>query len=143
MSQDENSKIKSSIDINSSKYISIILRRSFMSIDDFDFLLTEYKELSGEEYNYDLNDQLMISLVVKHKLNITHFSIINVKSCFLNYVIITKHFSYDDIKINYDRFRLDMIKKVLGSECEKEEILRKIEKISFSKIDDGIIKNIH
>ena len=125
---------------DNSKYMYVILRRSFAYISDFKELMVEYKNRTGKEYDYDYKDQEMATIIIESGKYKNDIEIVKVRTCFNNYITIISHMAYDDIKINYDGFKIDMIKMILGSEREMSEVISRIEHIVFMQIKEGIIK---
>src|SRR5207247_2081343 len=73
--------------INDDKYISIIIRINSIYISECDEILNEYKDMTGEIYNYDFRDKIMMSLLMKHGQIGINFKIICIKNYIFEYLI--------------------------------------------------------
>lgn len=115
-------------DMNS-KYEFYILRRTCSLITDFDDLLTEYKNETSIDFKYNINDVNMAMTIIKLKNR--EFRIVKIRRYFTPYVEIISHVMYEEIIINYDKFRIDKIKSILSSDKNSEEALIDIDQICF------------
>ena len=110
-----------------------ILRNSFCSISDFDDVIDEYKSITGKDYNFDIKDEIMMEILEKQNL-LTEFRIVHVKKLYEKFITIISYPNYEEIKINYDSYKIDEIKKILSSEEDLEILISRINDIVFKKI---------
>lgn len=120
-------------------FIPIILRDNCNHICDFPEILKEYEEINGKMYDYNESDESMIEILRKNNLlgNSSYFSIVYLKICFVKYYRINRLVCCDSIEINYDRYKIDLIKKLISSEMLSEDIVSLTEGILFQTITKG------
>lgn len=121
-----------------SSFTSFILRSSCDLLSEYQEIMNKYKELTGKEYIFN-NDEVMLSILRSTKYINGLFKIVHVRNCFLPYHNIICDIMYEDIEINYDRYKLDLIKKLLSSEMPNESIISITESIVFQVIENAII----
>lgn len=131
--KENSNKKENKTSLSESKYEFYILRRTCLYITDFDDLLDEYKTETNLDYVYNITDINMVRSIIK--LNKSEFRIVKVRRYFTPYVEIISHVMYDDIKINYDKFKIDKIKSILSSDRNSDEVVLDIEQICFYDFD--------
>lgn len=122
-------------------FTPFVLRCMFSEIDEFPDIENQYKEKTNNHYNGDISDKIMIDILKLNGLigeqNI--FKLVYIRDCFLPYMRIIRHMGYDQLEINYDKYKIDILKKILSSENDIETIYRITECILFENIDCGIL----
>ena len=113
----------------------IILRQSFININDIKEVIDEYYTIKKKNYNNELSDELMIYLLAKYNRlgRGKEFIIKYIKNIYIPYVTIISYLTHQELIINFDRYKNDSIKKILSSEYEPNEIILKIENILFDE----------
>lgn len=120
-------------------YSAIILKNSSQLPHEFNEIINEYKFVTGK--NYVSIDSIMINILKKYDNMIGfYFKIVYINNNFLSYYNIIDYGSHEEIVINYDKYKLDLIKKCLSTENENENLISLIESIVFKNFSD-VIKN--
>lgn len=119
----------------SAGYTTFILKTGFESIYENDDLMLKYREITNKEYE-DVDD-IIIKLLRKFKNY--EFKIYHVKNTMLNYISIERCLAFDVIKFNSDKYKLDMIKKILSSEGDNNDLVMLIESITFQDSKSPIL----
>lgn len=118
---------------NFSIFTPVLIRGGFEYIGNMNFILEEYKKVTGKEYEFPLYDYDMVEILRKNKMlgNNIQYNVFYVRNALIPYMIIEQHIAYDSIEINYDRYKLDLIKKVTSSEVDASDAVELIENILF------------
>jgi len=118
-------------------YSPILLRNSFQIPDEFILACDEYFTITGKIY--ENLDQTMIFILKSYKNLIGfYFRIVYIKNNFILFSKIINYGSYEDIIIDYNKYKIDLIKRILSSEQENNILIESIESIIFQEINNCI-----
>lgn len=122
-------------------FTSIIIRNSFQYISDYEDIIKEYKIITGREYKYELTDETMINLMTKYNIlgKNNLFELVYVRNTYVPYFEIIPEIACERFFINYDRYKLDTIKKILASETDFQTMIHIIDNIVFNQNNDAIL----
>lgn len=125
------------LDGQKNKYSPVILKNSSQLPSEFNEIIHEYLLKTGQEYvNIDLT---MIDILKKYDNIIGfYFRIVYIHNDFLAYYKIIDHGSFEELMINYDKYKIDLIKKYLSIEVDHENLISLIESIVFKNFNDAI-----
>lgn len=125
--------------ISHNLYTEFFLRNTFTCIYEFEDLINEYRQESGKDYEGGNNDQLMISLIKKNnKLKQFYFTFVFVKNTLLPYVKIRSDICNEILTIDYNLYKIDLIKKILSTINDFSTIISLIEIVVFQEVEKGI-----
>lgn len=116
--------------------ITVFLRNGISSYDDE--ILDEYHKITGNEYNGSCYDPIMLKLLIVNNYIGSVYYIVKVIKKFLPYCVINSTLVFETIHFDINKYKVDMIKRMLSS--EHEDKVTEIETIVFSDINvDSII----
>lgn len=127
--------MKKEISFKMSDYVHYLIRTEFNSIYEYSEILEEYQKITG--FNFQNLDNTMIELIRKHKPQ--SIKLYHVNSKLLPYVEIERNLGYDQIKFNQQKYKIELIKKLLTS--ENENLLSLIEAVIFSDFQNIILSD--
>lgn len=117
-------------------FTPLLVRGGSEFISDMDEIMEEYEETTGIEYEFLSYDHNMVEILRKHKKlgGCSCYHIIYIRTSLVPYIKRRQDMAYEEIIINYDRYKLDLIKKIVGSEAESGDIIQLIENLIFQEV---------
>lgn len=109
--------------------MEIFYRKSFVSVHDLENILDTYYKITNKNYVDNPTDTVMISLLRQYP---NEFEITTIQKYLVPYVKIISHITHQEIEIDYNAYKIDLIKKMLSSANDAEDILISIEYLLFS-----------
>lgn len=110
-------------------YSHFLVESGFENIHDDVEILTKYFNITKKEYS--TLDETMMELI--RQSDNSYRKLYHVKKSMLPYVEVKRYIGYDTITFNSDKYKLDMIKKILAGETENEDAMMLIENITFQQ----------
>lgn len=110
-------------------YKHYVLTTGFECIYDNEELMQRYFDATGKEYE-ELDDT-MIEIIrdfKQHEQKLYH-----VKNSMVPYIIIEHRITHDKISFDFNKYKIDMIKKILSSETNLEDSIIIIESLVFQQ----------
>ena len=109
--------------------MEIFVRNTFVSIYDIQELQDEYYKIKKKKYDDNPMDEVMISLLRKYN---NEFKIVKIEKYLIPYIKIISYITHQKIEIDYNAYKIDLIKKILSSENELSDIIISIEYVLFT-----------
>lgn len=124
--------------MNNDEYIMFFVELGcFSNEENFDLYET-YAIRKEKEFDGDRFDETMIQIIREsNNVGITH-NIMKVKKQFKNFVKFTKHIMYEEVTVDLNEFKINLITKLISSERECNDSIHLIENILFDKYDTKI-----
>ena len=117
------------------EFVTVFLRNGFPSSDDE--LDKKYIELTGKKYNGCNHDIIMLDLIQSHGQIDLYYYTVKIRRKFLPYCITNNNFLFDTIHFDFNKYKVDEIKKILSSESESK--VEEIEMLIFSTFNEDEI----
>lgn len=109
--------------------MEIFVRNTFLSVYDLHDLLDTYYTITNKNYDDNPMDITMISLIRKYP---NEFKIIKIQKYLVPYIKIISYITHQELEIDYNAYKIDVIKKILSSENDATDILTSIEYVLFT-----------